>query len=391
MGLPNIKFNIATNGLGRSQAGIQKIPGLVITGVTEADVTLGESYQIFSLKNAEDLGMTNESGNAFAYKHITDFYETAGQGAPLWFMLVSDATTMTMMGDVNEPYAKKLINEAGGAIRVLGLVKQAVGDEAVSGGLDEDVATAVEKAQGLVTYFAERFMHIRAILSGNGFNGTVADLTDFESAGLAYNGVSLLIANNDGEPEASIGLALGKQLSIPSQRKQSRIKDGPVITEAAFFTNGDPVESLADAWDAIDDKGYTFFRNFANRSGYFFTSDITLTAKEDDFSSLARGFVMDEAVLIAYGVLIEQLSDEIPVTEAGLIHPAIIKSWQSSIETQIENLMVANGKLVAIKAFIDENQNVLSTDKIVVGISLLPVGYAEYIEVNIGFTTNINE
>ncbi len=391
MGLPNISFNIATDGLGRSLADIQKTPGLVITGITEANVVLGECYQVFSLKNVEDLGITEQSGNTFAYKHIKDFYEMAGQGAPLWFMLVSDATTMTLMADVNEPYAKKLVQDAGGNIRVLGLVKESDGNEVISGGLDEDVALAVEKSQELVNYFAERFMHIRTILSGNAFDGTVANLTDFEAANLAYNGVNLLIANNDGEPEASIGLALGKQLSIPSQRKQSRIKDGPVITQAAYFTNGDPVESLADAWDIIDDKGYTFFRNFANRSGYFFTSDVTLTSKEDDFISLARGFVMDEAVLIAYGVLIDQLSDEIPVTEAGLIHPAIIKSWQSSIETQIENLMVANGKLIAIKAFIDENQNVLSTDKIVVGISLLPVGYAEHIEVNIGFTTNINE
>lgn len=391
MALPNITFNIATDGLGRSQAEIQKIPGLVITGITEADVTLGETYQIFSLKNAEDLGITEESGNAFAYKHISDFYETAGQGAPLWFMLVSDVTTMTLMADINEPYAKKLVNDAGGSIRVIGLLKKAVGDEAVSGGLDEDVATAAQKAQELGAYFAERYMHIRTILSGNGFDGTVANLTDFEAAGLGYSGVNLLIANKDGAPEASIGLALGKQLSIPSQRKQSRIKDGPVITDTAYFTNGAPVESLADAWDLIDDKGYTFFRNFPNRSGYFFSSDRTLTAKEDDFSSLARGFVMDEAVLIAYGVLIEQLSDEIPVTEAGQIHPAIIKSWQSSIETQIENLMVASGKLVAVRAYIDENQNVLANDKVVVDISLLPVGYAEFIEVNIGFTTNLNE
>lgn len=391
MGLPKITFNIATDGLNRSLADIQKIPGLVITGATVVDkVTIGQTYQVFSLKAVEDLGIAKEGANAFAWKHISDFYNTAGQGAPLWFMLVSDATTMTDMLDVNNAHAKKLIEDAAGNIRVLGVVKKAVGDEAIASGMDGDVTTAVEKAQQLSNYFLSKFMPIRCIISGNAFSGVVADLEDYDASQLGYNSVNVLIANNDGSSEAAIGLNLGKQLSIPSQRKQSRVKDGAIITDQAYFTNGEKVEKLIDAWDAIHDKGFTFFRSFPNRSGFFFSSDKTLTSNNDDFISLARGFVMDEAIIISHDVLVEQLNDEVPVTTGGLIHPAIIKTWQTDIETQLERLMVAPGKLVAVKAFIDENQNVLSTDTVKVNLQLLPVGYADFIEVNIGFTTNID-
>jgi Protein of unknown function (DUF2586) len=149
------------------------------------------------------------------------------------------------------------------------------------------------------------------------------------------------------------------------------------------------VATLDTSWDAIDNKGYVFLRSFANRSGFYFTSDKTLTGATDDFNSLARGLVMDEAKLIAYNVLVEELSDEVPVTESGTIHPAIIKGWQNKIESQIKGLMVDLGKLSGVKAYIDENQNVLQTNNVNIDLQLLPVGYSDFITVNIGFTTNL--
>ena len=100
---------------------------------------------------------------------------------------------------------------------------------------------------------------------------------------------------------------------------------------------------------------------------------------------------MDEAVLTAYDVLVEELSDEIPVDATGKIHPAIIKSWQGAIETRIKNDMVVTGKISGVAAYIDKDQNVLQTDKISITLQVQPVGYADFIEVNIGFTTNIEE
>jgi hypothetical protein len=387
MAIPKITFNIATDGLGRNAAAIEKVPGFILTGQTVAGkVTIGASNQIFSLKAAEDLGIEATGDNAFAYKHIAAFYNQAGQGTPLWFMLVSDATTMTEMADVTENYAKKLIEDAGN-VRVLGFLKKATGTETIVDGLDEDLKTAVVKAQAMADHFAEKYFPFRAILSGNRFNGNVADLTDYKTS--EFRNVNVLIANDDGAAEASIGLNLGRQAAIPSQRRQSRVKDGAVIPLQAYFTNGEKVETLQDSWDAIDEKRFTFFRNFSNRSGYFFTGDKTLVGSDDDLSTLAPGFVIDEAVLIAYDVLVEELSAEVPVDAAGKIHPAIIKAWQGAIDTRIKTEMVDTGKLSGFESFIDANQNVLATDKVIVNLRPQPVGYADFIEVNIGFTTNL--
>ena len=131
-------------------------------------------------------------------------------------------------------------------------------------------------------------------------------------------------------------------------------------------------------------------RNFAGKSGFFFTDDPTLTTETDDFKSLTNGFVMDKAVIIAYNVLVENLGDEIAINSNGTIHPAIIKSWQNAIETNINGQMTQRGELSGFKAYIDENQEVIKTGMINVNLQLQPVGYAKYITVNIGFTTEIN-
>lgn len=390
MNLPNIKFEVSKNGLGLATAEIQKIPGIVLTGVTVSGsnkVTTGLSYQIFSLEEAQDLGIEATGTNSFAHKHIAAFYGEAKKGAELWFMLVPAAVTLTEMADKNNPYGKKLLSDAKGKIRVLGFLKKSGTGETITEGLDADVHTAVVKAQALADDFADRYYPVRTVIGGNKFSGIAADLKDYSTT--EFNRVSILLANNDGSKEASIGLFLGRHAIIPSQRKLSRVKDGAVEPIAAYFSNGDAVETLDTAWDSISSKNYIFLRNFANRSGYWFTGDQTLTLPTDDFKTQSRGLVMDEAILIAYDTMIEELSDEIPVTESGTVHPAIIKSWQNKIDKNINQNMVQLGKLSAAKSFIDEKQDVLTAENMDIDLQLLPVGYSDFITIKIGFTTKI--
>lgn len=385
--LPYIKFNISTNGLGQNAADIQKIPGLIITGATVVDkATIGKSYQIFSLQEAKDLGIEETGTNAFAYKHIKAFYDYAGSLAALWFMLISDATTMTSALDKDSGVAKQLIADAGGNIRVLGIVKKPTGTPTITNGLDADVTTAVEKAQALADDFADKYFPFRIIMSGNNFSGSTS-LKDYVADG-NYNRVSIFLSNTDGEADASIGLALGRLASIPVQRNIGRVRDGAVENTAAFFTSGGKVESSSAQWNIINDKGYIFLQNYVGRSGFYFSDDPTLTQVDDDFKTLANGFVMDKAVLIAYDVLLDYLKDEVPINTDGTIHAGIIKSWQAAIDTQIRSLMVNVGELSDVKVKIEASQNVVSTGQILISIALLPVGYAKYITVNIGFTTN---
>lgn len=388
MNLPNISFNIQNGGLLQQLVTSDKVAGIILTGVSVADkAQINTAYQVFSLAEVEGLGILAEGANAFAYKFFEQFYNEGGQGAELWFLLVSDATNYASMLDVTGTYATTLLDASGGSIRVLGALKEPVAGVVTANGLDGDVHDGVIKAQALAVSYANKFMPIRVMISGNNFTGTVADLKDYKTT--EYNRCSILLANNDGSKVASLGLALGRLARTPVQRNIGRVADGPIEPIAAYFSNGGKTETLQAGWDAIHNKGYIFLRSFVNKSGYYFTDDVTLTKDTDDFNSLSRGLVLDKAIVLAYATLVENLLDEVEVTAAGKIHPAIIKSWQSKVENALSAMTDASN-LSSQECYIDENQNILSTGIMNVTIRLQPVGYAKRIEVNIGFTTTTN-
>ena len=137
-GLPKVKIAVIGDQLGQVQATADGVSGMVLTGVAVATkISVGNSYQIFNLKEAEALGIEATGSNAYPHKQIKRFYDKAPNGTPLWIMLVATTVTMAMMADKNEAYAKKLIDDAKGAIRLLGLSRRSAVGVTIEDGLAE--------------------------------------------------------------------------------------------------------------------------------------------------------------------------------------------------------------------------------------------------------------
>ena len=94
--------------------------------------------------------------------------------------------------------------------------------------------------------------------------------------------------------------------------------------------------------------------------------------------------------------MLENVNDEIPITDEGYLVPSMVKSWESEIIASISTEMTANGELgvdtsnpddTGVKAYINPEQKVASTSKINVVAQVKPYGYAKYIDVELGFVT----
>jgi Protein of unknown function (DUF2586) len=386
----SVNITLANGQLGGTLQTSDGITGIVLTGTTETGgYTTGTPILVTSMTDVVNAGITS-TGNPFATKQLQEFYDQAGNGAQLYVMLVPATMTIAQMADnTNVNGARKLLDYAGGKIKVLGLLSDDVAIAAAGGtittshSLNGDVYTAASNMAVTAAAYFEAEKPFRCIIGGSSYVGTPASLTD-ETTGTTNDRTAILIGDTVSGHSACVGLALGVVASIPVQRKISRVRSG-ALTNTAAYLNSTALEASGGDAATIAGRGYITFITYPNVSGYFFSGDPMLAAPTDDYCMLARGRVIDKAHILAYATFVQEVDDEIPVNSDGTLDAGFCKWLSQQIVNQVNDTMVANREISAINCFIDPTQNILSTNQLNVVLKVTPVGYATDIEISLGF------
>ena len=386
--LPKIKIQFINGQLGTVGESPDGLFALVCgaAAVTKM-LELGKAYTLHSFDELAALGVTAEN-NPRLYKHVQDFYTEAEEGTKLVIYPVDKAKTFTELCDKDTGVIKELIMAANGALR--GIFVAGDGREATvtTNGLDNDLFTALPKAQQLaewatVSLYAPLFI----ILEGRGYKGGVVKDLHKET----YNRVGVLIGDTVKASEgAAVGLMAGRLATLPVQRNIARVKNG-ALKPIAMFLGEKPVEENASAVSDLYDAGYITPRKYVGKAGYFFTDDRLACEQTDDYAHITARRTIDKAYRIAYTALLELMMDELAGNDDGTLRHGIIMAWQQMMENAVNRAMTAAGELSAdengagCKAYIDPKQNVLSTSKIELVLKVRPFGYARYVDVKLGF------
>lgn len=392
MAFPKVEIQVQNGQLGQTEGTDDAVAGLIGTGVEiVGNIAINEPKQIFGVKNAEALGFS-DLVNPEMYAQIVDFYAQAGEGAELWISIQAEATLMANILDVNNDMAVKLLDAAGGRIRILAITRKAdlAYAPVYADGIDPDVIASIDKAQELAKAYADAYKPLRVVIGGRDYQGVIADLADLTQRD--DNRVALLLGGKGaGSLEACVGLALGRLANVPVQRKISRVKDGDLGLTEAYLSDGvTTIDELSEAEiKAIHDKGWITFRKFFGVNGYFFSSDQTATGADDDYRTLGRGRVIDKAIQLAYQTYVNELDDDVELVN-GRLEAGVIKSYQAAVKRSIEQNMLAGGEISSVTVVIDPLQDVLATNKIEVSINIEPKGYSSVIVVKLGFTNPAN-
>lgn len=347
-------------------------------------IELLKLYRFTALKQAEEIGILEVSPNALAHRAIKEFFEMAAEGSELFIYLVAAARKMSEMVDKDYGILSDFISKTNGRVRNLAVSRIASETFSAGNSLDEDVDLTLKKGEISRKYYAEKMQPFRLIVDGKNFDGESISLKDYRAE--SYSGVAVFLGSSDFSSNASIGLLLGSKAQLPVQRKVSRVKNGKLPIEKAYFTNGELIENEEAIWEECHNKGYIFLRTYPNRSGYYFSSDTTCTSLTDDYSSLSRGSVIDKAMLIAYDVFVEEIDDEIDTNENGDLDAGQVKDLQSTIEETLNVKMVQNGECTSVLCVIDPTQDTMSTGELEIVLRVKPRGYKTYINVSLGFT-----
>lgn len=386
--LPRIKISFLNGQLGTVGDSPDGLFALVCgaSGVNSS-FELNKAYSLHSFEDITKLGISQEN-NPRVYNHIKDFYNEAEQGTTLVLFGVDSTKTFTELCDKDTGAISGLITSLNGSLRGIFVAGQGREASARTNGLDDDIFTALPKAQSLAEWATDTlYAPLFIILEGRGLK----DATPKSLRQMQYNRVGIMLGDTIASSEgAAIGVMAGKLATLQVQRNLGRVKNGALKPLEMYLGS----KLIADAFGMVSDlydAGYITPREYVGKAGYFFTDDQLACEQADDYNHLTARRIIDKAYRIAYNTLLSFMLDELYVNEDGTLQNGIIVAWQQQIENAINRAMTASGELSAnnngegCKVVIDSKQNVLATSKIVLSIKVRPFGYARYIDVNLGF------
>lgn len=392
MPLPGLHITIANGALGRVAATADGVAGLILTGqAVEGKLEYNRVYQLSSPRDLTALGITQEN-NPLAYKDVNAFYAQAGDGAELYILVVSSASTLTQIcGTADGTPLRKLIDQGKGRIRLVGvnrIPEEGYTPDTDTTGIDQDAVTAAEAAQTLAESYAGRINPFRILIP--------ALLWDDEKPVLyspresSYNRVGFVLAADEKFgtfTSPAIGQVLGRAAAYPVNYSLARVKSGSIAADG-YLANGKKPEDSAGKADALHDAGYIFYRNYISMNGYYLNDDCMAAPLTDDYSNLNLGRVIDKAMLITYTTYIQEINDNVSVDEDGYLPAELCKYFEGNIQNAIAANM--RDEISAFSAYIDPQQNILATSRMNVVCKITPLGVLRDIYVTLGFDNPAN-
>lgn len=146
---------------------------------------------------------------------------------------------------------------------------------------------------------------------------------------------------------------------------------------------GTPVSAL----NTLTTYKYNYLKKFDKAyPGSFFNLDLTSTASTSDFARIRNNRTMQKATRQIRIALLPYLNSPIEINPDGTLTQDVISQFKALCESALDR-MKSNGEISQRQVSIDGTQDILSTNTLNIGIAIIPIGSAENIVVNIGFTT----
>lgn len=404
--LPYVKIDFANGAIGASEPMDDGVTGLVCTAVAVTQTVNGKTENVFALNTPylitklDELvskGITSgeEDANATLYKAVKEFYDEAPDGSKLWIMGVADTVTIADIVDKTKDNAKKLLVAANGTIRTLAvkIKDKSAYTPTVTTGIDGAVRTAITNAQSLAEWAtATLFAPVMVLLEGRHYTGNAETLVSNPINTGNDNRVGVVIGDTVADSKgAAVGLLAGRIASIPVQRSIARVRTGSITATMMYI--GSVAAELGNP-GTINDCGFICPRTFVGKAGYYWSDDKLAAEASDDYSLIPRRRVADKAYRITYSTLINEVAEEVSVTDDGKISAPVVKAIQTAVESAIVNNMTSRGNLgndpsdpndMGVECYINPDQNIVATSRLDVQLRIKPHGYSKYIEVSLGF------
>lgn len=400
--LPNVTVTQTNGNLGRTAPSADGVTLLVNSGIAVGAISLGvKSGPYYTLAQVEAAGVDSAYDNTnscLVWQMCKDFFDYAPDNTEMYLLILADTVSMTTSLDKTTANGVfRAVRELGDKVSLVAVGRVTTGTPTYTNQFEDDLATAVPKAQELRDYLFAAPYHcpVQIILEGRAFQGTAGSAKDNHT--FTANRVSVFMGQDAVVAAkktayakyAAIGIPAGVLSRDPVQRSLARVKSGALTNVATpALSSGTTIAATDPATlEALNAKGYIFLRTIPGLNGVYMNDDHTCAPLTDDYCKISSGRVMDKASRIARTVYLNELNDEVQLDPAtGKLPSSVCKNFQGIIDTALTSQMVSLGEASAASSYVNPAQNVGATDLIEVEVNIRKKGTARYISATIGFS-----
>ncbi len=416
--------NIQRGAIGASVLGnSDAICGLLATGVAvEANaetgvlaLALGKTVKLTSLQDAAGYGITalyDTDNELSVFRHVSEYFRIAGEGSELYLMLYPQEVAHSAA--FGATYAKQMISDADGEIRVLAVANTPTVDT-LSYAVDGSIVDLVVSAQGFAQWAYDTFRPCQVILEGRNFDVASAvaavNLRDLQVDGQAVNAtkVSVCIGQDWKYAEgtdtirkkgADVGTLLGMLARRSVQENAGQVNYGDIEAlgywASAGLSDHVNITQWNDELDGLDAKGYIFAASYTGLGGKFWNDDHTCVPVVADAegnlneNSISLGRVHDKAVRELRTALLPLVKSSQPIDAKTGKMPQVLISYFESVGNGVFEAMATRGEISGGTTTVDANSNLLvSPRELKVSFAIVPVGQVGEITGFINLKTNL--
>lgn len=403
----DVRFIKGNGGLGKTLSDADGIAGIVIydakflnnAGFIANGLTVfTEAKRIIKfnrLTDVEAVGITSTNSLMKEYWYqISEFFRTAGN-VDLYIGLYNDTAKLGTPIALTFTEVNLVQTFAAGEIRQIGVYNTkntfAYGD--------------VELLQGVANTLATNNMPL-SIVYGSNIKATadVTTLHDLRNLSTVAPNVSVVILQDganvgaalyvsEGNSIPALGVALGTIASSKVNESIAWVEKFNLAfggeLDVIAFGNGQLYSALTPLQlSDVNDLGYLFGVKHIGIAGTYFNDNHTSDTIISDYAYISEVRTIDKAIRKVRIAILPKLNSPLKIKTDGTVDPSTILFLEGLCAKPL-SVMEANGEISASNVYINPNQSILTTSKLVVAIVIIPTGTARNIEINIAFTTSL--
>ena len=262
-----------------------------------------------------------------------------------------------------------------------------------------DSSAIITAANSVAENQASKYKPLSVVLAfANAGSATISNLDNLRT--LSAKRVSVTISNAWGNIEGGYILAgttglfptdLGTVIGLISRSKVSNsiawVEKNVTGVSNTMLITGEKWNQLENTTypDELAQKGYLFQRKYFGYAGCYIDNDSVCDSLISDFDSIKRMRTIDKVARIGYFSLVPYLSSPVVLdAEEGTLSLSTISKLESVLNSQI-NAMFNASEISGFQVFINPTQNVLVNKNININITIVPIGSADSITINLGY------